>query len=173
MAEVNETGKKNIVLVPAVPDDYEDFFAIRCGESDVFWNGYEGPPEKNMMRDIFMARLGDHALEQNGDKRIYMIKADGRNVGYIGMTYSDEGIEFGYSVLDPERGKGYGSEGMKQAVKLAKQYSDHCFAHIRDDNIASQKAMAKAGLFPTEDVAPRYFLNTGWVGFRKYEYVDQ
>lgn len=158
----------SIQLKPATTNDFEDYFSIRCGESDIFWMGYDGPPARVPMRAVFMNRLGDSPLERPGDKRIYMINADGRNVGFIQMTLNDDGLEFGYSVLDQERGRGYGSAGIKQAVKIAYQYSSHCIAHIRDDNIAPQKAMMHAGLIPTEEVEMKFFPKTGMVGYRKY-----
>ena len=155
-------------LVPCSLSDFEDYYAIRCGESDIFWMGYEGAPERETMFKVFTSRLGDNRLELPGDKRIYMIKADGRNVGFIQFTLSEEGLEFGYSVLDEERGKGYGSAGMVKAVALARRYSNCCFAHIRDDNIASQKAMKKAGLKPTEEYEMKNYPKTGMVAYRKY-----
>ena len=157
-----------ISLEPSQQSDFEDYYAIRCGESDIFWMGYEGPPARDTMANVFMSRLGEKRFEQPGDKRIYMIKKDGKNVGFIQLSLSEEGLEFGYSVLDGQRGKGYGSEGIKQAVKIAKRYRYKCFAHIRDDNIASQKAMMKAGLKPTDEVEMKAFPKSGMVGYRKY-----
>lgn len=157
-----------ITVVPCVKEDFEDYYAIRCGKSDIFWMGYDAPPARDVMERVFMSRLGGNRLEQPGDKRIHMIKADGRNVGFIQFTLSEEGLEFGYSVLDGERGKGYGSAGMKLAVDMARQISDRCFAHIRDDNFASQKAMTRAGLRPTDEVEMKPYPVSGIVGYRKY-----
>ncbi len=157
-----------IELIPCIAEDFDDYYAIRCGESDIFWMGYEGKPDEDMMRKIFMSRLGDNRLECPGDKRIHMIKADGKNVGFIMFTLSEEGLEFGYSVLDEERGKGYGSAGMKLAVDMALKVSNNCFAHIRDDNLASQKAMSRAGLVPTDDVEMKDYPRTGIVAYRKW-----
>lgn len=158
----------NITLSPAEPRDFEDYYAIRCGKSDMFWMGYEKPPVRDAMERLFMGRLGTSRLEQPGDKRIYMIQADEKNVGFIQFSLGEEGLEFGYSVLDGQRGKGYGSAGMKQAVVLAKEYETCCFAHIRDDNIASITAMTRAGLKPTDDAVMKYFPQSGLVGYRKY-----
>lgn len=157
-----------ITLEPCREADFEDYYAIRCGESDIFWMGYDGPPSREVMKDVFMSRLGGGRLALPGDKRINMIKADGRNVGFIQYTITDEGLEFGYSVLDGERGRGYGSAAMQIAVREARKYCETCVAHIRDDNIASQRAMMKAGLVPTDDVELKLFPRTGYVGYRKY-----
>ena len=157
-----------VELAACCAEDFEDYYAVRCGESDIFWMGYEGPPARETMHRVFMSRLGTNSFENPGDKRIYMIRADGRNVGFIQFSLSEEGLEFGYSVLDQERGKGYGSAGMKLAVALARHYHENCFAHIRDDNIASQKAMMKAGLVPTEDAELKFFPAGGPGPYRKY-----
>ena len=157
-----------VTLVPATLNDFEDYYAIRCGVSDIFWMGYDGPPERELMKNIFMSRLGDSPLTSSGDKRIYMIKADAKNVGFVQFTINDEGLEFGYSVLDQERGKGYGTAGMKLAVAEALQYSSHCFAQIRDDNIASQLAMTHAGLKATNDYKLKLFPKSGMIKYRKY-----
>ena len=158
----------NVIVSLARPQDFEDYYAVRCGKSDIFWMGYDKPPARDAMEQLFMCRTGTNRFELPGDKRIYMIRADGKNVGFIQFTLSDEGLEFGYSVLDGQRGKGYGSAGMKQAVVLAKEYENRCFAHIRDDNTASITAMTRAGLKPTDDVVMKYYPQTGTVGYRKY-----
>lgn len=161
--------QKKILLKPSENRDFEDYYAIRCGDSDVFWMGYEKRPEREIMHQVFEERLGNSRLEQIGDKRIYMITANGKNVGFIQFSVIDEGIEFGCSVLDKERGKGYGFAGIKQAVILAKNIARCCIAHIRDDNIASQKVFIGAGFTRTSEVEMKHFFGAGVKGYRKYE----
>ena len=157
-----------IELVPARPEDFEDYYAVKCGASEIFWMGYDGIPAREKMYEVFMSRLGSVRFSQPSDKRINMIRVDGRNVGMIQFTLSEEGLEFGISIREDEQGKGYGTEGMKQAVRMAGQYADQLFAHIRDDNYPSQKALTRAGLQPTDDVRMMDFPQTGKVGYRKY-----
>lgn len=158
----------NIQLKPAEPQDFEDYYEVKCGASEIFWMGYDGIPAREKMEQVFMSRLGSIPFGKPGDKRINMIQVDGRNVGMIQFSLSDEGLEFGISIKETEQGKGYGSIGMRQAMSMAKQYSKHCFAHIRDDNIASQKALTQAGLKPTDEVEMKHFPQTGMVAYRKY-----
>ena len=160
--------KSNIRLKPSALGDFDDYYAIRCGESDIYWMGFDGPPERMVMEKVFKERLGNNRFAQPGDKRIYMIQVDERNVGFIQFSLSNEGLEFGYSVLDQERGKGYGSAGIKQAVDIAKLCCDHCFAQIRDDNIASQKAMGRAGFKRTDSFIVKDFPHAKNVKYRKY-----
>ena len=161
-----------VELVPCSLSDFEDYYEIRCGESDIYWMGYNGPPDKEAMRKVFMTRLGGNRFETPGDKRIHMIKVDGKNVGFVQFSLSDEGLEFGYSVLDQKRGHGFGSAGMKLAVEQARMYGYKCFAHIRDDNIASQKAMMKAGLKPTSKYEMKPFPGSGIIAYREYVLED-
>ena len=125
---------EKIELIGAKPEDFDDYFRIKDSDSDVFWMGFDGRPDRNKLYDCFMNRTADKPLSKSGDKRIYMINVNGRNVGVIQFSLSEEGLEFGISVAESEQGKGYGSAGMKLAVKEAVKYSDRCFAHIRDDN---------------------------------------
>lgn len=155
-------------LNPSEESDFEDYYEVKCGKSEIYWMGYDGIPARDAMAAIFRSRLGNNRFERSGDKRIYMIQADGNNVGMIQFTLSDEGLEFGLSVKESEQGKGYASTGMKQAVEIARKYSEHCFAHIRDDNIGSIKACMSAGLKPTNDVKNKSFPQTGIVSYRKY-----
>ena len=157
-----------IKLKPAEIQDFDDYYDIRCGASDLYWMGYEKEPDRTMIQQIFLERLGIRRFSLPGDKRIYMITDDGANVGFIQFSLSEEGLEFGISVKDEQRGKGYGSEGMKQAAALAREFSDRCFAHIRDDNVASQKALMGAGLKPTNEVEMKSFPKVGMIRYRKY-----
>lgn len=98
-----------------------------------------------------------------------MIKDDGRNVGFIQLTCSDEGTEFGISIRDEERGKGYGTAGMKLAVAIARKHCQRCFARIRDDNYASQYALMKAGFKRTDQYEMREYPQAGLFAYRRYE----
>lgn len=160
---------EKIDLMPCIREDFEDYFEIKCGDSEIFWMGYDGKPDRDMMMHIFETRLGDNRLSLSGDKRIYMIKVNGINVGFIQFSLAEDGLEFGYSVMEKYQGKGYGTAGMKLAVEKAKEFSAHVYAHIRDDNIASIKAMTRAGLKATDDVKMEHFPQTGDVLYRLYE----
>lgn len=161
-------------LKPAEEKDFEDYYEVKCGQSEILWMGYDGIPARDMMERVFHSRLGSCRFERPGDKRIFMIQADGKNVGMIQFSLSEEGLEFGLSVKESEQRKGYASVGMQQAVEIARAYSDHLFVHIRDDNTGSIRACMSAGLKPTDDVELKEFHKAGLVPYRKYEkFVDQ
>ena len=158
-----------IRLTIAKKEDFEDYYKIRCGESDIFWMGFDGPPEREVMKKVFDSRSAGAPFENNGDKRIYMVKVENNNVGFVQFSLTEEGIELGYSILDEERGKGYGSDALSEAVKLAGEIRNCVIAEIRDDNEASKRVIGKAGLKPTEEGSYKYFKGTGDVFFRRWE----
>ena len=53
----------------------------------------------------------------------------------------------GYSILKGVRGKGYGTEGLRLTVMIAKDIipEDEIYLRVNKDNIASQKVMIKNG----------------------------
>ncbi len=158
-----------IKLAVAKKEDFEDYYKIRCGESDIFWMGFDGPPERDVMEKVFDARSEGASFEKNSDKRIYMVKAKDKNVGFVQFSLTEEGIELGYSILDEEQGKGYGSAALSEAVKLASGIRSWVIAEIRDDNEASKRVIEKAGLKPTEEGSFEFFKGTGEVFFRKWK----
>lgn len=60
----------------------------------------------------------------------------------------------GYSVRKEDRGRGYGTEGLRLTVQIAKDIipEDEIYLRVNKDNIASQKVMLKNGArFAGED----------------------
>ena len=53
----------------------------------------------------------------------------------------------GYSIREDARGKGYGSEGLKLVLEIARRIvpEDEIFLRVNKDNIASQKVMLNNG----------------------------
>ena len=158
-----------VSLTQAKKEDFEDYYRIRCGKSDIFWMGFASAPDETVMKKVFEERTEDAPFEKDGDKRIYMINADGKNIGFVQFSLAEEGIELGYSILEEECGKGYGSKALVEAVKLSGEFRNRVIAHIRDDNEASKKVIERAGLKPTEEGSIGHYEGTGDVFFRKWE----
>lgn len=57
-----------IELNEATLDDFDDYYAIRCGKSDIYWMGYEKAPDRDLMYKSFKGKVGNHieALGQPG-----------------------------------------------------------------------------------------------------------
>lgn len=66
----------------------------------------------------------------------------------------------GYSIKRDMRGKGYGTEGLKLTVEIAKTIvpEDEIYLRVYKDNIASQRVMKKNGAYVTGEDEGHYFL---------------
>lgn len=158
----------NLELVPSNACDYEDYYAIRCGEADIYWMGYTSGPDKEFMRSLFLERLGVVDLTQPEAKRIYMLRVDGASVGYLMLSNMDDGIEIGISIVAEYCGCGLGSKTIELAKLIVADLGRPAYAQIRDDNIASQKTFIKNGFRRTEQYVLREYPGAGKVKFRRY-----
>ena len=66
----------------------------------------------------------------------------------------------GYSIRKDERGKGYGTAGLKLTVQIAKEIipEDEIYLRVNKDNIASQKVMLNNGARCTGEDEDHYFM---------------
>ncbi len=66
----------------------------------------------------------------------------------------------GYSIRKDQRGKGYGTAGLKMTIETARGIirEDEIFLRVNKDNIASQKVMLKNGARITGEDEAHYFM---------------
>jgi predicted acetyltransferase/ADP-ribose pyrophosphatase YjhB (NUDIX family) len=66
----------------------------------------------------------------------------------------------GYSISKEYRGKGYGTEGLRLTVLLAKEIvpEDEIYLRVNKDNIASQKVMINNGAYRAGEDEDHYFM---------------
>lgn len=66
----------------------------------------------------------------------------------------------GYSIRKDERGKGYGTAGLKLTLEIARDIvpEDEIYLRVNKDNIASQKVMLKNGARITGEDEEHYFM---------------
>lgn len=66
----------------------------------------------------------------------------------------------GYSILKSVRGKGYGTEGLRLTVQIARDIilEDEIYLRVNKDNIASQKVMIKNGARVAEEDENHLFM---------------
>jgi len=97
-------------------------------------------------------KIGDHinwfTLKlKDDDVRIYIAHEDGNDIGQIRFDVEDGVAVIDVHVREGMRGKGYGPRIIKKGVK--RFFDDYgkieVSAVIKDDNIRSQRAFAKAG----------------------------
>ncbi len=66
----------------------------------------------------------------------------------------------GYSIRKEERGKGYGTAGLKLTLQIAKEIvpEEEIFLRVNKDNIASQRVMLNNGAYMTGEDETHYFM---------------
>ncbi len=165
-----------IRLVPAVAADFEGYFDIKCGDGEIFWMGFAGKPDREVLKNCFMSRLGGLENADGGDKRIYIVKPeDGEDdvLGYIQFTIGENELEIGISISEKAQGKGVGKAAVKAAAEVLSGVRQNVFARIRDDNIRSQKCFLDNGFVRTEKYETVDFPRSGPIKFRRYELIKK
>ena len=66
----------------------------------------------------------------------------------------------GYSIRKDLRGRGYGTEGLRLTLKVAKDiiHEDEVYLRVNKDNIASQKVMLNNGAYPAGEDEEHFFM---------------
>lgn len=127
----------------ATASDFNAYYKIKCGYSDIYWNGFDAAPDRVGLYAAFEKRLRN-TPDVTGSKVIYMIEADdGTACGYIMFTYNAADVELGFSILEKYQGRGYGTFAVQESLKLLQNQT--VFARVRPDNMPSQKCFEKSG----------------------------
>ena len=166
---------EGIKLIPATDKDFEGYYNIKCGDSDIFWIGFTGKPNKENLRKCFLGRLGDVREAKPGEKRIYVANSPETGdevLGIIQFDYGEDGIEIGISVNEKMQGKGIGKASVKAALEILSCIDARVFTRIRDDNIRSQKCFLSNGFKRTELFENVNFPQSGTIKFRTYELIE-
>lgn len=144
-------------LEKARPDEFEEYYAIKCEDFNLYWTAgnYSKPPRDNLKRfyDKCMACKDNEQVR----KEIYFIKVDeGEIAGYIYLDIQGEVLDIPISVKKSFTGKGIAKQAILQGMRIAKELGfKRAVGKIREDNIASMKL---------------YIDKCGWV--KTDEYVD-
>ncbi len=159
-----------IYLYPATKDDFEDYYKVRSDPTDVYWNGFTSPPEKESFRLSFYKRTADAPFEKPEDRRNYLIKKTDTDetVGFLQLIRREDCVEMGNSVSMPFQGNGYATESLRKGIYLAREFNLPIVVHVRDDNIPSKKQVLKNGFVPTEEYIEKEYPKAGIVKLRKY-----
>ena len=112
---------------------------------------YEHPVD---MPDWFVPETYYYLWDESrlvGEFRIrhYLTEALRRGAGHIG-----------YSIWNNLRGKGYGTEGLKLTLEIAKEIvpEEEIYLRVNRDNIASQKVMLKNGAYLAGEDEEHFFM---------------
>jgi RimJ/RimL family protein N-acetyltransferase len=107
--------------------------------------------------------------------KVFIIeKKDGTKIGYIGFR-TTTCPEIGYSIAPSERGKGYCTESIKIMVDymLLSKEIVRIQAHTDVRNMASQKALEKAGFKKEGIVRKLFFVRGEWRDFYLYSILRE
>ena len=142
-----------ITLLDTTMDMFDDYFKMKCDETDMYWNGYASPPNEEELKKVFKSRLSSVPFHEVEDRRIYFIhlQTQEKNIGFIQLRMHSDAVELGYGILQPYQGHGYGTKGLALGVKCALEHRKKVFVRIRDDNIPSQRIAIKNGFTRTDN----------------------
>lgn len=145
----------------AAPEDFEFFYQLKCEPSNIFWTGFDKPPEKEHLRAWFADMISRQA--DRSSRKIYMI-LDHDSVPHpqmVGYVYLDpvaaDSCETSIAVSEQFWGRHYAQTAWSLVEKGAKQMGfRQIIAFIREDNIASIKMHTACGAVMTNDFEMAY-----------------
>ena len=157
-------------LTETTPADYEAYYKIRCSPSDIYCNGYAGPPDKERFKSIYLSRLSSARFSQPEDRNLYLITLNEPviSIGFVQLIHRGDAVEIGYSVSEAFQRQGYATEALRQAVNLAEGYRLPIILQIRDDNVASQKVAIHNGFSPSDRFCEKSYPKAGLIRLRTY-----
>ncbi|MCU6753622.1 GNAT family N-acetyltransferase [Bovifimicola ammoniilytica] len=144
----------NINISVAKDSEFKEYYAIRCEKSNIYWSGYHNPPDYDIMKKCYSQRTEKDRFSEIGDKRVYFIRENINNqvVGFIQLSIMADGIEMGYGIKEKFQGNHYATEAIKLAIEEAQNISDNIYVKIRENNVASQKAVLNNNFIPSDKV---------------------
>lgn len=165
-----------VYLSEATMENFPFYYELKCGKSDIYWQGFTAKPEREGLRRCFESRIGAFDSAPIGSKLIYIIcclEADKNPVpvGYIQFTFEENEIELGISIIEAMQGKGVGKAAAKSALELALSRYKNVYVRVRDDNIASWTCFKNAGFIRSDIYEMVDYPLAGNVPFRRWNYI--
>ncbi|MCK4677197.1 MAG: GNAT family N-acetyltransferase [Bacteroidales bacterium] len=134
---------KNCMLKSASLDNYDDYLKIRAEKKNLFWTGYEDPPEYNRFLNWYKNRIVDP------NKHLYLLYYEKQCLGSLNIDYYDGYAYIGYSVKTKYEGSGYGTYLVRSAIELVKINKNISIikAWINYQNVCSIKVIKKNNFY--------------------------
>ena len=160
----------DIELIETNKELFDEYYAIRSDRTDVYWNGYTAPPDKNSFMELYLSRLSSAPFNDPEDRRLYLVKLCGVGyiIGFVQLIKREDSVEIGYSIKENFQGNGYGTKALALGIKLAHEHGEDIIVRIRDDNIASQKVAINNNFARTEVYVFQSIPSIGEVKLRTY-----
>jgi RimJ/RimL family protein N-acetyltransferase len=147
----------------ASEQNYDDYHKIRSEKKNLFWTGYEKPPDYEKFKQWYKNRINDPK------KDLYLVYCDNQCVGSLNVDYYEGYVFIGYSVKEQHEGKGYGTFIVKNALEIVKQKPEYQFvrAWINEKNIGSIRVVEKNGFYKTDvsEIRQRFGKNETFLMF--------
>lgn len=166
-----------IYLSETSPAEYDEYYRMRCGDSDIYWNGHLTKPDRESFRALYLSRISSTPLKVEGDRNLLFVRlGDGLStdlyVGFVQLIMRGQTMELGYGILDEYQGRGYATDALGLATQRAERYGLPTILRIRDDNIASRKVAAKNGYERTDEHEEVNYPNRGLTKLWIYRRVN-
>ncbi len=133
------------------PDDFEEYYRIKCDEPAIQWGGWQSAPDRERLRIHFLRLLKEQIPA--GDRLLFLRDDTGEAVGYDLLHRIDaETIESaGHSILSEHQGHGYGTLLFELLVPYARSLGYRRFTGwISERNIGSIRNVERNGFRRTE-----------------------
>lgn len=134
-----------ITLRRAAEEDSERLFAWR-----------NDPVTRANFKNTEVVPWQDHirwlaGILKNLNSELWIAEVEGKPVGQIRFDVSNDTVELSWTIAPEERGKGYGTVLVSQAVRYRRWPLRKVLAEIKHENKASQRVAAYSGFERVED----------------------
>ena len=139
--------KKNCKLVSASSENYNDYHKIRSEKINLYWTGYNSPPDYDEFKKWYINRINDPSRD------IFLMYCNNNCVGSLHIDYYENYAAIGYSVKEAYSGEGIGTLIVGKALQLLKEENRSgksittIKAWINQKNIASIKVVEKNNFY--------------------------
>jgi RimJ/RimL family protein N-acetyltransferase len=140
-----------INIIPASLEYYDEYFQIRSEPSNLYWTGYDKPPDYQKFYTWYKDRINDN------NRHIYLMFKCDQCVGSLNIDYQNNSAAIGYNILEKFEGKGLGTllvnEAIKKITKQAKEKPGfYIYAYIHPQNKGSIKVIKKNNFEKTNEL---------------------
>jgi ribosomal protein S18 acetylase RimI-like enzyme len=138
----------NIQIKPVAS---EQEITIIAGLAKIIWNQHYvsiiGEDQVNYMLNKYQTSKAINSQIKTEGYEYFMIRSEGKPVGYIGIIHRHSELFLSkFYVLDTERGKGIGHEGLDFLITKCKAYgSDFITLTVNKNNLDAISAYEKMG----------------------------
>lgn len=134
----------------AVLDDFEFFYKLKCEETNIYWTGHRGKPDRENLFSFFKNVVDN--TKKKEERKIYIIENDEDKVGHLYIIPRGEYFELATAICQKYQGRGYAKKAIALGLDQGKQMGYQKMKDaIREDNTASLKAYQSCGVKITDE----------------------